>query len=123
MAQDETTHEHYCSLIEADTCGRGGFSTTYGVNSRSVLTSLPYFDVTKCLPFDIMHTLFEGVASKVMNNLFKYLIDEGCFLNIDVINKEVRALCSSHSEGDSIPARLYRDGSSGSNFNFKQKGY
>ena len=44
-------------------------------------------------------------------------------LNIDVINKEVRALCSSHSEGDSIPARLYRDGSSGSNFNFKQKGY
>ena len=33
----------------------------YGVNRCSILTSLPHIDVTKQLPQDIMHILFEGV--------------------------------------------------------------
>ena len=28
---------------------------------------LPHFDITKCLPFDIMHTVFEGVI--ILSNI------------------------------------------------------
>ena len=57
------SHKHYCDLIEADQHGTMGYSTTYGINNRSFLMDLPFFDVTKCLPFDIMHTMFEGTHS------------------------------------------------------------
>lgn len=58
--RDCVGHQHYCELIEVDQRGTMGYSTTYGVNNRSFLMNLPVFDVTKCLPFDIMHTIFDG---------------------------------------------------------------
>lgn len=36
-------------------------SVNYGVNNRSVLSKVHYFKVSKCLPFDTMHVLLEGV--------------------------------------------------------------
>lgn len=58
-------HEHRreCVLVEEDVGGKSGYSTTYGINKRSILMDLPYFDVTKCLPFDIMHTIYEGIIT------------------------------------------------------------
>ena len=97
--------------------GRGGFSTTYGVNNRSVLLDLPLFDVTKCLPFDIMHSLFEGVSTHLLNQLFHHLINDD-ILDLDEINREVNKICLGYS----MPAPVYRDGRSQSEFHFKQKG-
>ncbi|KAK3927031.1 Dual specificity mitogen-activated protein kinase kinase 1 [Frankliniella fusca] len=41
----------------------GNPSTAYGVNSRSPLLELDYFDVTVSLPQDIMHLFLEGILS------------------------------------------------------------
>ena len=108
-------------MVESDVGGRGGFSTTYGVDNRSVLIGLPLFDVTKCLPFDIMHTLFEGVSTHLLNQLFKHLVDDG-IVTLNDINEEVSKLCTGYSEYDFMPAPVYRDCGSNSNFHFRQKG-
>ena len=107
--------------MERDVGGRGGFSVTYGVNSRSILTELAYFDITKFLPFDIMHTLFEGVAPHLLKQLLKYVVDEGKFLTVEQLNSCVTAPCTGYSEKDTVPSRVYRDGGSGSDFHFRQK--
>ena len=36
------------------------FSKVYGINRRSLLSGLTHFDITKQLPQDLMHVLFEG---------------------------------------------------------------
>ena len=66
-------HLEYLELIEM---GGQSHSITYGVNCRSPLLDLTGFDVTKCLPYDIMHTIFEGVATHHLHALLPYLIDE-----------------------------------------------
>ncbi|XP_064389680.1 uncharacterized protein LOC135337642 [Halichondria panicea] len=51
--RDSHSHNHYCQLVESDVNGCLGYSTTYGVNNASILLDIPFFDVTKCLPYDI----------------------------------------------------------------------
>lgn len=36
-------------------------SINFGINGKSVLSRIPHFDVTKCLPQDLMHLLNEGI--------------------------------------------------------------
>ena len=53
-----------CSYIERPGISneeRSHFSKVYGINRKSALCDLPYFDLTKQLPQDIMHLLFEGL--------------------------------------------------------------
>ena len=50
-----------CMLLIEE--GGSRFSVTYGINKRSELLDMPGFDLTKCLPYDVMHTVFEGVAA------------------------------------------------------------
>ena len=56
--------------------GGSRHSVTFGVKNRRPLIKLVGFDITKCLPFDIMHTLFEGVASHHLQALLEYLIKD-----------------------------------------------
>ena len=58
------------SIVEKDVTGRGQFSITYGINKRSILCNLPYFNITKCLLYDIMHTLLEGVVPHCLKNMW-----------------------------------------------------
>ena len=53
-------HQWHCSAVSGP--GTEIFSTTYGVNSDSILNSLSYYHVTSGLPPDVMHDLLEGVA-------------------------------------------------------------
>ncbi len=56
-----TTHEHraHCALLQGNL---GSFhSTTYGINRWSTLGDIDNFSIVKCLPFDIMHDLLEGI--------------------------------------------------------------
>ena len=55
-----TSHELHCTLLEGPL--RTHYSTTYGVNRRSVLEDVPGFSVITGLPHDTMHDLFEGVV-------------------------------------------------------------
>ena len=69
-------HLQHCHYIEGEgvsSSEREHFSKVYGVNRCSLLTSLPHFNVTKQLPQDIMHMLFEGIfiyhTSWLLDNL------------------------------------------------------
>ena len=58
------SHMRQCSYLEHPGIGideRGHYSKVYGINRRSTLCDLSHFDVTKQLPQDIMHLLFEGI--------------------------------------------------------------
>jgi len=48
-------------------------SVNYGINKRSFLAEIPGFDVTKCLPYDILHCIFEGCAEYLCRLLLKDL--------------------------------------------------
>ena len=71
----------YISLIEESAV----HSVTYGINKASILQQLDNFDVTKCLPFDIMHTVFEGVAIYHLNQL---LNDTRKWLSLTELNHD-----------------------------------
>ena len=73
-SRNSNTHNEYINLIEDPDI------QPHGINSRSPLIRLTGFDITKCLPYDIMHTIFEGVA---MLHLLHYLIDVKNFLSLE----------------------------------------
>ncbi|KAL1473652.1 hypothetical protein MTO96_038540 [Rhipicephalus appendiculatus] len=49
----------------------------YGVNDVSPLSQLPYFDVTRQLPPDIMHDILEGGAECVLRQVLRGLVSSG----------------------------------------------
>ena len=64
-------HTKYLQLIEGE--GGSRHSVTYG---HSPLLDLVGFDITKCLPYEIMHTVFEGVTISHLKLLLNYCIEE-----------------------------------------------
>ena len=81
--RNPTEHKDYISLIEESAV----HSITYGINRASILQQLDNFDVTKCLPFDIMHTVFEGVVVYHLNLLLLYIIDTRKWFTLTELNK------------------------------------
>ena len=118
--RDLNHHEDYLALIASDTTGR--HSTTYGINNTSPLLNLPGFDVTKCLPFDIMHSIFEGVARRHLNLLFHHLIDSHHYLDLSQLNHSIKLHPYGYSEADTKPTLIDRESSSTSDFRIKQSG-
>jgi len=53
LQHDKITYDDYLTLIEYSK----KHSVTYGNNRKSPLMQLPEFDITECLPFDIMYTV------------------------------------------------------------------
>ena len=68
-------------MVESDVSGRGGFSTTYGI---------------------------EGVGPHTLNCLFKHLINNG-FVDLSTINKSISELCIGLSEKSSLPSTIFHD--------------
>lgn len=112
-------HSEYLELILSDKTG--WHSTTYGINGPSLLSNLKHFDITMCLPYDIMHSLFEGVTIVHLNLLFCYLCDDLACLNLTQLNHVIRSHPYGYSEGDTKPALIDRE-SSTSAFHIKQSG-
>ena len=91
-------------------------STTYGIDRASPLQQLTGFDITKCLPFDVMDTIFEGVAS---NHLLHHLIDSRHYLSHNQLNDILKAHPYGYSESDTKPPPIQRESTTTSNFYFK----
>ena len=114
-------HMQYLSLIEKGFQNNNPrFSTTYGINSRSPLLSLEGFDITKCLPYDIMHTVFEGVAQVHLQLLLSYLICTKKYFTEDQLNLALRTHKYGYSESSSRPSPIYKGANS--EFHIKQSG-
>ncbi|KAM7310696.1 uncharacterized protein ISCGN_007604 [Ixodes scapularis] len=56
----------------------------YGVNERSPMLELPYFDVTRQLPPDLMHDILEGGFEIVLRQVLKALVDDGILAYSDL---------------------------------------
>ena len=63
-------------------------STNSGINRRSILEDIPGFSVVSGLPHDIMHDLFEGVAS-IELKLLLHCVTE-CYFSINFLNDRMR---------------------------------
>ena len=70
---------------------RSHYSKVYGINRSSILLELPYFDVTKQLPQDIMHVLLEGIFPLHVQQLLEYVIHTLKILTLSQINSRVLA--------------------------------
>ena len=110
-------HTKYLQLIE----GKGAFrhSVTYGINGRSPLLDLVGFDITKCLPYDIMHTVFEGVTISHLKLLLNYCIEEMKYISLEQLNLLLRNHNYGHSESDTKPSPIFKDSST---YHIKQSG-
>jgi len=95
---------------------------TFGINKESCLQKLPHFDVTQCLPFDIMHTIFEGVAVYHLRHLLVYLIDVRKYFSLDDLNHIIESFHFGYSETDTKPSLIHRDSSDHSTFHIKSSG-
>ena len=96
-------------------------STTYGINRASPLIEMKGFNITRCLPYDIMHTIFEGVARLYFNCLLHYLIDAAPCFSISQLNALIKAHPYGYSEIDTKPVMIERE-SVTSDFRFTQSG-
>jgi hypothetical protein len=105
------THNDYIELIEEDGGHRSKHSVTYGINSRSHLSRLIGFDITKCLPYDMMHTIFEGVAMLHLRPLLYYLIDIRKLFSIEQLNLNIRSHKYGYSEVSTKPSKISKDSS------------
>ena len=90
--RDKDTHEeHLCSIENAPSQYlRQYFSKEYGINQRSVLCKLPYFDITKQLPQDIMHIFLEGILEYEIKLCLNYLIKDQQVITLDKLNYEIK---------------------------------
>lgn len=60
--RDPISHDWQCDLLAGPL--HSEHSVTYGINERSVLNDIEYFHFADfgCLPQNVVHVLFEGVA-------------------------------------------------------------
>ena len=114
-----TTYGDHLELVAA---GASHDSATYGINRASPLNDLMGFDITKCLPFDVMHTVFEGVASNHINHLLHHVIDECQLIRLRDLNHVISSHDYGYSEVDTKPSPIGRESTVHSNFHFKQSG-
>ena len=79
VMRTKDNHIRQCSFISWSGITneeRMHFSKVYGINRKSILCDLPGFDVTKQLPQDIMHLLFEGLFILHLELIIAYLVNE-----------------------------------------------
>lgn len=74
----------YCTLLDNDV---DHFSTKYGINRLSALNQIPYFDLTICLPHDIMHVILEGALPRNLRLLLNHCIVEEKQFSLNHLNK------------------------------------
>jgi len=112
------SHKQYLELIKESTT----HSVTYGINRASPLLMLSDFDITKSLPFDVMHTIYEGIASYHLNLLFHHLIDDCHYFTLDQLNHIIKVHPYGYTECDTKPSPIHRESTLDSNFKLKYSG-
>ena len=85
-------NRHQCDILEEDISNFTENSKEYGVNFRSILMELTYFDVCSgaLLP-DVMHDLLEGVLQYEGNLLLQHCITDCQYFTLAYLNREYRA--------------------------------
>jgi len=111
-------HEDHLSLLKESEV----HSTTFGINRTSILQQLNNFDITKSLPFNIMHTIFEDVAAYHLNLLLHYIIDTKKWVTLNQISHNIKSHQYGYSETDTKPNQINRGQTLDSDFRIKSSG-
>lgn len=94
MLRNKDLHKLQCDYVERkgiSASERLHFSSTYGINRRSLLSKSDMFDVTKQLPEDIMHVFLEGICVLHTAILLHHLIFEAELITLDEFNGKLRS--------------------------------
>ena len=94
--RDKVSHERHVAEVEnlgESQAVRESLSTKYGVNGKSCLSKLDYFDPTKCFMHDLMHVAYEGTlnldTALLLNNL---IVDPKVKLDLEKVNYKIANL-------------------------------
>jgi len=83
---------------------------------------LPDFDITECLPFDIMHTIYKGVAGYHLIRLVHYLIDLCQYITLFQLNHAITTHHYGYSESDTKPNTINKDSTNEFGYKIKSSG-
>ena len=99
------THFEQCALLAGPLSDH--YSTSYGVNRLSmiIIEEVPEFSVTRALPHDIMHDLFEGVLPKHMQLLLCYCVRKKYF-TVEELNSRIHAFDFLHNTSSDIDSKI-----------------
>lgn len=112
-----TLNAHLKHLSDITTDVDGHYSKTYGVNRKSCLLNVNYFDMfLSGLPHDAMHDLLEGLVPCEVKYLLTYYISQRTF-TLNEFNEALLSFNFGYSESTEKPApilrtTLYSDGKS-----------
>lgn len=94
----------------------------YGINRLSVLDTLPYFDLTVCLPHDIMHVILEGALPRNCRLLLYHCVVEEKYFSITHLNKIISHFNYGEHEKYNRPRPIDRDRVTGGSDKLGQSG-
>lgn len=100
-------HRHQCDILEEDISNFTENSKEYGVNFRSILMELTYFDVCSgaLLP-DVMHDLLEGVLQYEGNLLLQHCITDCQYFTLAYLNSIIENIELGYMEADDRPTPI-----------------
>ena len=79
------------------------------MNRLSILNEVPYFDVTTCIPHDIMHVVLEGVLPRHCCRILNHCIFEEHYFSLNHLNKKIINFNHGHFEKYNAPRPIDRD--------------
>ena len=103
------THDEHCDMLDGPT---GLYdSTTYGVNRRSVLNQVDYFNVASGqLPQDVMHVLYEGVLPLNVKLMLHRFISEEHLFTLKTLNDRIFSFSYGRNEARNKPSKCIEQG-------------
>ena len=78
ILRNKTDHQEHVDIVSDPSITKVAqefWKTQYGINKRSPLADISFFEATKCFPQDAMHVLIEGVG-EIVCRTFRNIIDE-----------------------------------------------
>lgn len=116
VCEDFVEEDEFCDIdgSEEKYLDHKNPSVNFGVNGSSVLAEAPGFDITKCLPQDLLHLLAEGVVELLCRRILKDL----CIpkkvgkktvkapLSLKVLNQAIETQCDLGHYNVSRPSRI-----------------
>ena len=96
-----------CDTLEEDASSYANNSMEFGVNVRSVLMDLQYFDLCSgaLLP-DVMHDLLEGVLQYEGNLVLQHCIDRSRYFTLTSLSKIMDNIELGYMESDDRPTLI-----------------
>ena len=90
MLRSKELHEYHLWQLEENEGLQNHFSKEYGLNGKSILLDVPYFNITEQLPQDVMHIVLEGALQRSFYYVLIHFLQNNIFaledLNAFIVN-------------------------------------